>query len=380
LDVTTMGLDSPIPLEIAGYTVFPLSLPPLPSFPVSATHYLFIRPHQPKLPTPAAARSLFLVNVPFDSTELHIKNILSIQIGLPHGRIEEVQFAGSRSTAPKVKDAAAKPSNGKPGKKRKRVYEDRAIEELEGTALPATWDRELRKDGLTAVAVFVDRPSMDAAFKAVRRIHKNSTAPVWGEGTEGHVPPLGSASMMLGFGLPRLPADLPGYINHHNLQYPDREQLLQSANTYMSEFAAREAEQARLKARKRQVPDDEGFITVTKGGRNGPARQESAQESAVKQKEKQKGLEDFYRFQHREKKKEKAAELMRRFEEDKEKVRKMKEKRGAFRRTSAGPYDAFKSESKRLAHRWPTQFFKHGRENLSGPLSDSEERPPLVDE
>ncbi|KAL8644945.1 MAG: hypothetical protein Q9210_006989 [Variospora velana] len=310
-----MGLNSSTPLEIAGYTVFPLSLPPLPSFPVSATHYLFLRPHEPKLPSPAAARSLFLVNVPFDSTELHIKNLLSIQIGLPHGRIEEVLFAGSRSTAPKVKDAAAKPSNGKQGKKRKRVYEHRAIDELEGTALPATWDRELRKDGLTAVVVFVDRPSMDAAFKAVRQIRKNDIAPVWGEGSEGQVPPLGSAR----------------YINHHKLQYPDREQLLQSANTYMSEFAAREAEQARLQARKRQVPDDEGFITVTKGGRNGPARQESAQESAVKQKEKQKGLEDFYRFQHREKKKEKAAELMRKFEEDKEKVRKMKEKRGALR-------------------------------------------------
>ncbi|KAI4188474.1 MAG: hypothetical protein LQ348_003916 [Seirophora lacunosa] len=306
---------SPTPLEIAGYTILPLSLPPLPSFPITATHHLYLRPHEPKLPTPTAPRSLFLVNIPFDSTEVHIKNLLSIQIGLPHGRIEEVKFAGSRSTAPKAQDVVAKPSHGKQGRKRKRIHEDGAIEELEGTALPATWDRELRKDRLTAVVVFVDRPSMDAAFKAVRGIRKNGTPPVWGEGSEGKVPSLGSAR----------------YINHHKLQYPNREQLLQSVNTYMSKFAAREAAQARLQTRKRQVPDDEGFITVTKGGRNGPARQEAAQELAVKQKEKQKGLEDFYRFQHREKKKEKAAELMRKFEEDKEKVRKMKERRGAFR-------------------------------------------------
>ena len=52
---------------------------------------------------------------------------------------------------------------------------------------------------------------------------------------------------------------------------------------------------------------------------------------AEKQKAKQKGLDDFYRFQSREKRKERAGELVRRFEEDKERVRRMKEKRGRFR-------------------------------------------------
>lgn len=102
----------------------------------------------------------------------------------------------------------------------------------------------------------------------------------------------------------------------------------------MTEYAAREAAQARARARQRQVPDEDGFITVTKGGRTDPVRQEAAQHLADKQKEKQKGLEDFYRFQTREKKKAKAAELMKRFEEDKEKVRRMKERRGTFRASS----------------------------------------------
>ena len=98
----------------------------------------------------------------------------------------------------------------------------------------------------------------------------------------------------------------------------------------MTEYAAREAARTQQQARQRQVPDEDGFVTVTKGGRTGPARQEAAQELAEKQKEKQKGFEDFYRFQTREKKKEKAAEIMKKFEEDQEKVRKMKEKRGQF--------------------------------------------------
>ncbi|KAI4128529.1 MAG: hypothetical protein LQ338_002699 [Usnochroma carphineum] len=303
------------PSEISGYRILPLSLLPLPSYPVSATHYLYLRPHEPKLPSPTAVRSLFLVNVPFDATELHIKNLFSVQIGLPQGRIEEIQFAGGKRTVRKTEDVAAKPDNRKQGKKRKRGHEIGAIEEFEGTALPAVWDRELRRDGLTAVVVFVDRPSMDAVYKAVTKVRKGGPAPIWGEGSEGKIPSLGSAR----------------YINHHRLRYPDRHQLLQSVNTYMNEYAAREAAQVRLQARQRQVPDDEGFITVTKGGRNGPARHEAAQDLAIKQKQRQKGLEDFYRFQHREKKKAKAADLMRKFEKDKEKVRKMKERRGTFK-------------------------------------------------
>lgn len=173
-----------------------MSLLPLPSYPVHATHYLYLRPHEPKLPTPTAARSLFLVNVPFDATEHHIKNLLSIQIGLSQGRIEEIQFAGSKKPVDKsAENGAEEPGKGKKGKKRKRAHRTGDIEELEGAPLPSTWDRELRKDGLTAVVVFVDRPSMDAAYKAVKRIRKDGVAPVWGEGSEEKAPLLGSMSM-----------------------------------------------------------------------------------------------------------------------------------------------------------------------------------------
>lgn len=104
----------------------------------------------------------------------------------------------------------------------------------------------------------------------------------------------------------------------------------------MKAFANKEASEARSRARQRQEPDADGFITVTRGGRTNPARQEVAQEQAEKQKDKQKGLDDFYRFQSREKRKQKANELVRKFEEDKEKIRKMREKRGMFR---VGPYE-----------------------------------------
>ncbi|KAL8688866.1 MAG: hypothetical protein Q9224_004779, partial [Gallowayella concinna] len=228
-------------------------------------------------------------------------------------------FEGSQKRIGSADASAAEPRKAKKGKKRKRGPAPGDIGELEGTAFPATWDRELRTDGRTAVVLFVDRVSMEAAYKAVRRIQKEGPIPVWGEGIQDKVPPLGSAR----------------YLTHHRLQYPDKTQVLESINAYMTEYAAREAAQARLQARQRQVPDEDGFITVTKGGRTAPARQDVAQELVVKQKEKQKGLEDFYRFQMRDRKKAKAAELMRKFEDDKEKVQKMKERRGMFRLSNA---------------------------------------------
>ena len=99
----------------------------------------------------------------------------------------------------------------------------------------------------------------------------------------------------------------------------------------MTAFAEAEAAKTRRLARQRQEPDEDGFFTVTRGGRTGPAKQDAAMEAAERQKKKQKSLEDFYRFQTREKRKARAGELVKKFEEDKEKVRRMKERWKAFK-------------------------------------------------
>ena len=122
-----------------------------------------------------------------------------------------------------------------------------------------------------------------------------------------------------------------GYLTHHNLSFPPRATLLETINSYMTAYASLESERARALARKRQEPDEDGFVTVTRGGRTGPARMEEAAEKLDKQKERQKGLDDFYRFQGREKRKERETQLRRKFEGDREKVKRMREARGAFK-------------------------------------------------
>ena len=198
LNYCNMSPSTDIPLQIAGYTILAISLPPLPAFPQAATHYLYLKPHEPKIPTPTASRSLFLVNVPFDSTELHIKHLLSTQIGLPAGRIKDVQFEGQRRKCGGL-DKASGPetSQNNKSKKRKRGSSAGTLEDMEGAALPSVWDRDLQIDRRTAVVLFVDRASMDAAFKAVKSMRKEQSEPVWGEGLEGKVPALGSASWSL---------------------------------------------------------------------------------------------------------------------------------------------------------------------------------------
>lgn len=68
-------------------------------------------------------------------------------------------------------------------------------------------------------------------------------------------------------------------------------------------------------------------MTVTKGGRTGPARQEEAESAREREKEKDTKRigGDFYRFQTREVRKAKEGELKRKFAEDQERVKKMRE-------------------------------------------------------
>lgn len=194
-----MAQATSIPLQISDYRVLEIALPPVAAYPTPATHYLYLRNHDPKLPTPLTPRSLFVVNLPIDATEAHIKHLFSSQLGLPSGRIVNVQFEGSKGNVLTSPEEAVSAGTGeadftKKGKKRKRGNEGATAVDLERAALPDTWDRELHRSGSTAVVVFVDRASMDASLKAVSKARKIGKKPLWGEGIEGTLPALGSAS------------------------------------------------------------------------------------------------------------------------------------------------------------------------------------------
>jgi ribosomal RNA-processing protein 7 len=296
--------------EVNDFLALPLTIPAQTSFQAHATHYLYLRANAPKVPTEDTPRELFLINVPIDATEQHIKHLFATQLG---GRIENVAFESARVG----KGIAAPVAPVQKSKKRKRVDEAGALEEEVGL-LPDTWERRVTRSGSSAIATFVDRESRDLALKQARRAIKNKKKIVWYviEGQRG-LPRLGSAR----------------YATHHKLRYPDHAALETSVNVFMAAFAAKEEARAKQLARLRNEPDEDGFITVTRGGRKGPGREEEARakEEELKKREKSRIRPDFYRFQVREKKKEEAKDLVKGFEEDMRRVEEMKRRRGRIR-------------------------------------------------
>jgi ribosomal RNA-processing protein 7 len=307
---------SELPSKLGEFAILPISLPPLPSYPVETTHCLYLRPHAPKIPTATDSRSLFLVNVPIDSTEAHFRSIFTTLVGA--GRFESIIFDNERRNTVPSTEVAVVEKKGKHSK-RKRGDDKKAWTADDGQ-LPKVWDRDMHRSGSTAVALMADEKSVEVVLKAVRKVHKSGEYPVWGKGVEDKVPKLGSER----------------YLTHHILRYPDKAVIQASVDAFMQAFNEKEEETAQAAKRARNVPDEDGFVTVTRGGRTGPARREEAEEARrkelEKEEEKRKSMGDFYRFQGRERRKEEQGELVKRFEEDRKKVEDMrKERRGRFR-------------------------------------------------
>ncbi|KAE8399377.1 ribosomal RNA-processing protein 7-domain-containing protein [Aspergillus pseudonomiae] len=308
-----MGKD----LEIAGYTVLPLRLPPAESKRAKpATHYLYLRPHEPRIPDADTPRSLFIVNVPIDTTELHLRHLFGSQLAA--GRVERVHFeAVPTKKKGGMTTAHSMVANVSKSKKRKRVTADELQNQLDDVSLPSTWDSELQKSGAHAVVVFVDKPSMEASVKAAKKAGKKKDGEiVWGEGIEDRLPQLG----------------LQRYLDHEKARYPPRTELLRTVNDFMTVFEAVAEARRKEQALRAQEPDEDGFITVTSGPKlTSVAHEDEARDLIEKQKKKSQGLEDFYRFQSREKRKERQNELLKKFDEDKKKLEEIKKRKGKIR-------------------------------------------------
>jgi len=273
--------------EIGNFTILPITIPSTPAYPKTFTHSIFLRPNAPKIPTASDARSLFLVNVPIDATAAHLRAVFGSLIGA--GRFESVTFEGEKvaMSGTGVVGEQSIDVERKRNKKRKRGQEDG---EWNGVELPRAWDRECRKSGGNAVVVFSEVRAVEAVLKAVRKLHKKGGGwPVWGEGVDaGELGSLGSQR----------------YKVHQTLRFPDVEVLKKGVDAFMTMFNAKEEEKRRDDKRARTEVDEDGFVTVTRGGRVTPAKKENLERMRLEMEEKEKKrreeLGGFYRFQMRE--------------------------------------------------------------------------------
>ncbi|TDZ39710.1 Ribosomal RNA-processing protein 7 [Colletotrichum trifolii] len=301
-----------------GFVLLPVQLPPLPSCPITAVHEIRVRRNAPKLPTEIDARSLFVKNVPVDSTEAHFRQLFASLVG--PGRFEGIAFEDERKSAVSIDPAQAVKLAGV-GKKRKRAEqeaEERAREE-EVARLPDTWTRRLRKSGSSAIVLLADEKSVELVLKAIKKANKSKKYPVWGEGVSDDFSELGSKWISA----------------HLQLSRCDKVATQKSVHAFFNVFNRKEKEAQEMAKRLRNEPDEDGFVTVTRGGRAAPANKSEAEEAKQKMLDraakKKSETTDFYRFQLRERRKAEQAALMKRFDEDRKKVDAMKEKRGKFR-------------------------------------------------
>jgi ribosomal RNA-processing protein 7 len=312
---------------IGGFHILPISIPPVSSFPQSSIHHIYLRRNEPKTPTADDTRSLFVTNLPVDSTEPHIRALFASLIG--NGRFESITLEDDRKAIQNLPDSqpaqATRLASHANGKKRKRQEGEDAerAEEDRAARLPDAWARKIHQSGATGVVVLADGKSVDLVLKAVTKLHRTQKVPTWpsDQVVSKRVPSLGTSWLK----------------SHNRLAYPDPEAVQASVDAFFALYNRREQEAAELAKRLRNEPDEDGFVTVVRGGsnRNAPAREVEAEEAKqkmlAKQQKKKEEMTDFYRFQVREKMKEEQEELKRRFEDDRRKVSAMREKKGKFR-------------------------------------------------
>ncbi|KHJ32516.1 putative ribosomal small subunit assembly protein [Erysiphe necator] len=305
--------------KFADYTVLNIIIPPIESFPEQCVHTMYIRRNQSKIPTENDSRSLFVVNVPIDSTSAHFRAIIGSLIG--PGRFQSASFEDEKRTIDPIKDNNLYSTTENVGKKRKRTNDSE--QSLLKQDLPNVWDRKLKRSGSSAVLLLVDEKSVSKVLNTAKKLQRQKKSmrnwPIWGDNliTTPLIPSLGSAR----------------YLSHHELQYPNSHQIQANIDAFMTEYYTRQKSQREHEKKSRSEPDADGFITVTRGGRTGPARKEIVEErSALLEERERKKREEmqkagFYRFQGREKRKAEAEAMISKFKEDKKKIQDLRDKR-----------------------------------------------------
>ncbi|KAF4793799.1 polymerase delta-interacting protein 3 [Turdus rufiventris] len=121
------------------------------------------------------------------------------------------------------------------------------------------------------------------------------------------------------------------WIASYEASIVDPKELKAEVDAYMQDYDKKMAEEEAKAAKEEGVPDEEGWVKVTRKGRKPGLPRTEAANLRVLEKEKQKRarkeLLNFYAWQHRETKREHIAQLRKKFEEDKQRIALMRAQR-----------------------------------------------------
>ncbi|CAH3190856.1 unnamed protein product [Porites evermanni] len=118
------------------------------------------------------------------------------------------------------------------------------------------------------------------------------------------------------------------WIQEYYQQYPDTTNLQAEIDEFMAKFDENKEQMDKEAAEALNQPDDEGWVTVGRSGRNPAApRLDPAELEEKRKKKKKRALLNFYQFQQRESRREHIANLRKKFDEDKKRIAEMKSAR-----------------------------------------------------
>ncbi|KAL5487567.1 hypothetical protein ACEPAI_5675 [Sanghuangporus weigelae] len=312
-----------LPSTLSGFAVLPVV------YSKDATHILYAKQHTAvKKPTSKdvpdvlpSDRTLFLVNVPPDTTERELTLFFKAD-----GMVEKVVFDQRAAEEEALnaleesdddddddegqdKDESIEVDEGRPAKKPKKSK----IKDERPTLipLPSTPLRTFRQTGRTAFVVFLDASSLT---KALTPPHKPR---LWPNSPE--------------------PRGLALYKALYSAMRPPLDAIRAHAESAIAVYDYEEAKRKRSSEYRKgeAIVDEDGFTLVTRGGAYGKTlgggvsvatkQFQETGETATKKKKRKAEKEGFYAFQKHEKKRQELIELKRKWKEDLEKVEKLKE-------------------------------------------------------
>lgn len=221
---SAIAFGPPSTSRLADFITLPLTiaLPAVAKYATSVdrpTHYLYVRPHEPRGDEISNKPALFVSNLPIDATESSVKSLFNT-LCAGRGRVERTVlqsvaksvngFASLRDRAGRESSSSGDESEGEEdddnthpatGTKRRRhtglvdnsvstvaagapkakkikrivvtaqAKEEELLAELEAVSLPNTWENLARPlpSGSCAVVYFVDKSSLQSCLKACRR-------------------------------------------------------------------------------------------------------------------------------------------------------------------------------------------------------------------
>ncbi|XP_058597104.1 ribosomal RNA-processing protein 7 homolog A [Neofelis nebulosa] len=121
------------------------------------------------------------------------------------------------------------------------------------------------------------------------------------------------------------------WVSNYTDSVPDPEALRVEVDTFMEAYDKRIAEEEAKAKEEEGIPDEEGWVKVTRRGRRPVLPRTEAASLRVLERERRKRarkeLLNFYAWQHRETKMEHLAQLRKKFEEDKQRIELMRAQR-----------------------------------------------------